>query len=68
MVETEVGYTQGSKKNPTYEEVCSGVTGHAEAVRVTFDSTAIKYEDLLTVFWDLIDPVARNRQGSFMYS
>jgi len=64
VVETEVGYTQGLKKNPTYEEVCSGSTGHAEAVRVTFDTTAIRYEDLLTVFWDIIDPTVLNRQGN----
>jgi len=63
VVETEVGYCQGLKKNPTYEEVCSGSTGHAEAVRVTYDTTAIRYEDLLTVFWDIIDPTAINRQG-----
>ena len=64
MVETEVGYCQGLKKNPSYEEVCSGTTGHTEAVRVTFDSTAIRYEDLLTVFWDVVDPTAVNRQGA----
>eukprot|EP01036_Dinobryon_divergens_P022267 gene22266-30509_t len=64
VVETEVGYCQGLKKNPSYEEVCSGTTGHAEAVRVTFDSTAIRYEDLLTVFWDVVDPTAVNRQGN----
>ena len=65
VVETEVGYCQGVKKNPSYEEVCSGSTGHTEAVKVTFDSTAIRYEDLLTVFWDVIDPTAVNRQGKY---
>ena len=65
VVETEVGYCQGVKKNPSYEEVCSGSTGHTEAVKVTFDSTAIRYEDLLTVFWDVIDPTALNRQGKY---
>ena len=64
VVSTEVGYTQGTKKNPTYEEVCSGVTGHAEAVQVVFDATAISYDDLLTVFWDLIDPTQLNGQGN----
>lgn len=64
MVRTEVGFTQGTKKNPTYEEVCTGMTGHTEAVQVTFDTTALKYEDLLIVFWDLIDPTQLNGQGN----
>eukprot|EP01038_Epipyxis_sp_PR26KG_P012561 gene12561-16846_t len=64
VVATEVGYTQGIKKSPTYEEVCSGSTGHTEAVQVVFDSNAIRYEDLLTVFWDIIDPTTLNRQGN----
>jgi peptide-methionine (S)-S-oxide reductase len=64
IVKTEVGYTQGMIKNPTYEEVCTGATGHTEAVQVTFDTTAIKYEDLLTVFWDIIDPTTLNQQGN----
>ena len=63
VVSTEVGYTQGMKKNPTYEEVCSGSTGHTEAVKVVFDNTAITYDDLLTVFWDIHDPTTKNRQG-----
>jgi peptide-methionine (S)-S-oxide reductase len=60
---TEVGYTQGTKVNPTYEEVCEGNTGHVEAVKVVYDTTAISYDDLLTVFWDIIDPTTRNAQG-----
>lgn len=64
VVKTEVGYTQGSKSKPTYEDVCSGTTGHVEAVQVIYDVSAIKYEDLLTVFWDLIDPTTKNRQGN----
>eukprot|EP00598_Pedospumella_elongata_P003960 CAMPEP_0184982380 /NCGR_PEP_ID=MMETSP1098-20130426/11877_1 /TAXON_ID=89044 /ORGANISM="Spumella elongata, Strain CCAP 955/1" /LENGTH=191 /DNA_ID=CAMNT_0027506075 /DNA_START=61 /DNA_END=636 /DNA_ORIENTATION=+ len=63
VVKTEVGYTQGIKKNPTYEEVCSGTTGHTEAVQITYDPAAVSYDDLLTVFWDLIDPTTLNRQG-----
>lgn len=63
VISTEVGYTQGSKINPTYEQVCSGATGHTEAVKVTYDSTAIKYDDLLTVYWDILDPTTKNRQG-----
>jgi peptide methionine sulfoxide reductase msrA/msrB len=50
------GYTGGKIKNPTYSEVCSGKTGHYEAVQVTFDSTKIKYKDLLDTFWRQIDP------------
>jgi peptide-methionine (S)-S-oxide reductase len=64
VIKTEVGYTQGAKKNPTYEEVCSGTTGHTEAVQVTYDTAAIKYEDLLSVFWDIIDPTTLNQQGN----
>jgi peptide-methionine (S)-S-oxide reductase len=64
VVKTEVGFTQGGKKNPTYDEVCTGTTGHVEAIQVTFDSTAIKYEDLLVVFWESIDPTAVNQQGN----
>jgi peptide-methionine (S)-S-oxide reductase len=64
VIKTEVGYTQGLSSNPTYEEVCSGSSGHAEAVQITYDSTAIKYEDLVTVFWDIHDPLTKNRQGN----
>ncbi|MGV3465532.1 MAG: peptide-methionine (S)-S-oxide reductase MsrA [Heyndrickxia sp.] len=50
------GYTGGTKKNPTYEEVCSGMTGHTEAVQITFDSNIFPYEKLLSIFWQQIDP------------
>lgn len=63
VVSTEVGYTQGFKVNPTYEQVCSGSTGHTEAVKVTFDTAAVGYEDLLAVYWDILDPTTKNRQG-----
>lgn len=66
VISTAVGYTQGMTKNPTYEEVCSGSTGHAEAVRVEYDSTAVAIDDLLTVFWDIHDPTTLNRQGGDM--
>ena len=52
----ESGYTGGTKENPTYQEVCSGTTGHLEAVRVTYDASRISYNDLLEVFWRNIDP------------
>ncbi len=64
VISTEVGYTQGLKLNPTYEDVCAGASGHVEAVQVTFDTSAVKYEDLLAVFWDIIDPTTVNRQGN----
>jgi peptide methionine sulfoxide reductase msrA/msrB len=56
IISTTVGYTGGGKQNPTYEEVCTGKTGHAEAVQIVFDSTKISYGDLLQVFWRNINP------------
>ena len=58
------GYTGGHKKNPTYEEVSSGTTGHAEAIEVTYDPAAISYSSLLDVFWRNIDPTVKDRQFS----
>jgi len=59
----ESGYTGGSKPNPTYEEVSSGTTGHAEAVQLTFDPKVISYKEILEIFFATHDPTTMNRQG-----
>eukprot|EP00475_Leptophrys_vorax_P019525 TRINITY_DN2673_c0_g1_i4.p1 TRINITY_DN2673_c0_g1~~TRINITY_DN2673_c0_g1_i4.p1 ORF type:complete len:176 (-),score=3.14 TRINITY_DN2673_c0_g1_i4:138-665(-) len=64
VIKTTVGYTQGHVDNPTYSAVCSGSSGHAEAVQVEFDPSAVTYEQLLDLFWSRHDPTQVNRQGN----
>ena len=58
------GYSGGTKENPTYEEACTGRTGHAEVVQIEYDPTVISYENILNVFWKAHDPTTLNRQGA----
>lgn len=60
---TQVGYTGGSYQNPTYQDVCSGKTGHAEAIQIEFDPSLVSYEDLLMLFWSNHNPTTINQQG-----
>ncbi len=64
VVRVDPGYAGGTTPNPSYEDVCTGRTGHAEAVRITFDPTAVTYRDLLVVFFTTHDPTTPNRQGN----
>ena len=63
VIDTAVGYLGGTLKNPTYEDVCTDQTGHAEVVQVTFEPAKVSYDQLLNVFWEMHDPTTLNRQG-----
>lgn len=64
VIKVESGYMGGTTPNPTYREVCTGTTGHAEVTRITFDPSVISYEELLEVLWTTHDPTTLNRQGA----
>jgi peptide-methionine (S)-S-oxide reductase len=64
IVSVESGYAGGATKNPTYEEVCGGGTGHAEVIRITYDPAKISYEKIIDLFWLAHDPTTLNRQGN----
>ena len=63
VLSTAAGYTGGTTEDPTYEDICTGKTGHAEAVEVEFDPDIVSYQDLLAVFWTIHDPTTPDRQG-----
>lgn len=63
VVDVAVGYSGGTTENPTYREVCTGLTGHAEVVEIEFDPEQVSYQSLLEVLWDIHDPTTLNRQG-----
>lgn len=64
VTKVESGYSGGQVKNPTYEQVCSGATGHAECLNIIYDPAKITFDDLLEVFWQVHDPTTLNRQGN----
>ncbi len=61
--DTSVGYTGGNFENPTYEEVCSGKTGHAESIQIEYDPNEVSYDELLKIFWNNHNPTTPNQQG-----
>jgi len=63
VTSTMVGYTGGRLENPTYEDVCTGQTGHAEAIQVEYEPSVVSYDEILEVFWSSHDPTTLNRQG-----
>lgn len=63
VVDTQVGYAGGEVESPSYHQVCTGTTGHAEVVRVTFDPQRVRFDEILEVFWAVHDPTTRDRQG-----
>ena len=64
VIKVESGYSGGDTEDPSYEEVCSGTTGHAEVTQITYDPKVISFDELLEVFWKTHDPTTLNRQGA----
>src|SRR5690606_13641034 len=64
VLKVESGYSGGTVKNPTYKQVCTGTTGHAEVIQLTYDPAVISFEELLEIFWHTHDPTTLNRQGN----
>ena len=64
VTKVESGYSGGDTENPTYKDICTGTTNHAECLRVSFDTNVVSYEDILKVFWESHDPTTLNRQGN----
>jgi peptide-methionine (S)-S-oxide reductase len=64
VIKAESGYSGGDTQNPTYKDICTGTTNHAECLQITFDNTIISYEELLKIFWETHDPTSPNRQGN----
>ena len=64
VTKVESGYSGGDTVNPSYKDICTGTTNHAECLRVSFDTNVVSYEDILKVFWESHDPTTKNRQGN----
>lgn len=64
VIDTEVGYANGSRENPSYQQVCTGTTGHAETTYIKYDENIVSLESLLERFWRIIDPTSLNKQGN----
>ncbi len=64
VISTRVGYIGGKTQNPTYEDVCTGNTGHAEAIEIVFDNNVISLDEILDIFWQIHDPTSLNKQGN----
>ena len=64
VIDVQAGYTGGNIKNPTYEDICTGNTGHAEVIQINYNSFVISYEKLLNIFWKSHDPTTLNQQGA----
>jgi peptide-methionine (S)-S-oxide reductase len=64
VIKVESGYSGGDTKNPSYKDICTGTTNHAECLQITFDNTTVSFESILKIFWETHDPTTHNRQGN----